>query len=281
MAETTLNEIVLKIARRLGRSMSGTATGGTTTTLIDTAALWQPDNTWAAHYLRFLSGSNADVERLVTSHAQSTKTLTFNPATSIAAAANDQYMILPLEYKDFTDAIGSAVDSAGSAWMAIRDDSTTLSFNGAQEYDLPADVALVYQVWAGDGASWVPIYTYEVLGRPGAYKLSLRAHPGVFTPQAVGSSPMRVLYASVLNAPQKPYDTLDMGEDRQAVLYIEEMALYFIHQTLWSRNPTGEQARSHMSKSQQHRAEAAAIKAERRVAAPAVTVQRRRYAEQI
>lgn len=281
MAETTLNEIVLKIARRLGRSTSGTATGGTTTTLIDTAALWQPDNAWAAHYLRFLTGSNADIERLITSHSQSAKTLTFNPATSIAAAADDQYMILPLEYKDFTDAIGSAVDSAGSAWMAIRDDTTSLSFNGAQEYALPADVALVYQVWSGDGTTWAPIYTYEILGRPGAYKLVLRDHPGSFTPQAVGSSTMRILYAAILTTPQKPYGTLDMGEDREAVLYVEEMALYFIHQTLWSRNPTGEQARSHMSKSQQHRAEAAEIKARRRISPPSVTVQRRRYAEQI
>ncbi len=281
MAETTLNEIVLKIARRLGRSTSGTATGGTTSTLIDTAVLWQADNTWAAHFLRFLTGDNADLERLVRSHLQSTKTLTFDPVTPFAAAEGDQYMILPLEYKDFTDAIGSAVDSAGSAWMAIRDDTTSLSFNGAQEYSLPADVALVYQVWSGDGTTWAPVYTYEILGRPGAYKLVLRDHPGSFTPQAVGSSSMRILYASVLNAPQKPYDTLDMGEDRQAVLYIEEMALYFIHQTLWSRNPTGEQARSHMSKSQQHRAEAADIKAHRRISPPSVTVQRRRYAEQI
>ena len=281
MAETTLNEIVLKIARRLGRSTSGTATGGTTSTLIDTAVLWQADNTWAAHFLRFLTGDNADLERLVRSHLQSTKTLTFDPVTPFAAAEGDQYMILPLEYKDFTDAIGSAVDSAGSAWMAIRDDTTSLSFNGAQEYSLPADVALVYQVWSGDGTTWAPVYTYEILGRPGAYKLVLRDHPGSFTPQAVGSSSMRILYASVLNAPQKPYDTLDMGEDRQAVLYIEEMALYFIHQTLWSRNPTGEQARSHMSKSQQHRAEAAEIKARRRISPPSVTVQRRRYAEQI
>jgi len=283
MAETTLNDLVLSIARRLGHATSGTATGGTSSTLIDTATLWQADNVWAAHFLRFLTGDNADLERLITAHAQSTKTLTFNPTAPYTVANGDQYMILPLEYQDFKTAINNAVLSAGGAWMAIRDDTTSLTYTGAQEYALPADLAVLYQVWSGDGTTWAPVYTYEVLGRPGAYKLSFRSYPGGITTTGQMQSSIRVLYAAALPSLEKPYGTLDMGEgaDQQAALYIQEMALYQIHQTLWSRNPTGEQARSHMSMSAQHQSTAAEIKANRRPAPPAATMQRRRYAEQI
>lgn len=284
MAETTLNSLVMAIARRLGNAIEGTATGGSTTTLVDTVALWQPNDSWNSHFIRILTGANAGVERLVTDHVQSTKTLTLDPALSYTISAGDQYQVTPVQYQHFLDAIRNGIAAAGDAWVTMVDDATTLTWTGAQEYSLPADLLMIHQLWAGDGTYWDSLNTYEVIGTPGAYKLMIRSWPAVsFAPTSSSTISIRILYSKSSPALDYPTSTLGMGStaDRQIILYLQEMALKHLHERAWSANLSGETSRANMSKAQMHLAEAERIKRERKPAPLPMHTRNRRYADQI
>lgn len=283
MAETSLDTLILLIARRLGAATGGLSTSGTTTTLVDTAALFEPDSTWIGHYIRFLSGANVNQERLIIASSQSAKSVTFDPSVSVAVASAVGYQITPMRYQLYLDAIFNAIASAGDSWVVMKDDATSITFNGNQEYSLPSDVLMLHQVWYGDGQFWDQIGTWEVLGTPGAYKLHFRDFPIPFSDMlADGTNKIRLIYAAsppILNSPSQ---TLTMGgtADRQVILYLQEMALYYLHTGLWSKT-AGEQARSHMSQAQQHHAEALRLKASRTPIPGPTSIRARRIAGHI
>lgn len=264
----TLNNLSLSIGRRYGQAASGTATGGSTLTLIDTARLWQPDNTWVNHYLSFTSGLNNGSERLITASAQSTKTLTLDPALTNAVAASDAYTILPLPSGDITAAIQEAVRAAGQSWMQVVTDDS-MSFTSAQVYSLPSNLMVLRAVYAGSGGHWVPVTSFEVTGGFGDYELMLREWPSQLP--VVQDSPsvladMRLVYLAAPTMPVSSSTTLGLGEDyeREAVAYIAEYALHILHEMALARNVTGEAARAHISLSQTHYQKAERIKQARR-----------------
>lgn len=286
MAETTLDTLVLALARSMGRAASGVADSGTTTTLTDADTLYQPANTWINHYLRMTSGTNIGVSRLITASTQA-GTVTVSPAFNYAVAASAEYQVLPVEYEYFTQAVKDAVSAAGDDWVKMVDDTTTLTFtSGTMEYSLPSDCVLLYQVWAGDsdGLTWAPINSYDVLGIPGAYKLIIRGWPQTDPGQSTSlSSIIRLVYAASLTMLDASTATLGIGDgvERTATEFIREMSLYRLYDMLWARNMTGEQARSNMSKSQTHYANAERIRARRSPLPIRTTSRTRRYAEQI
>jgi len=69
---------------------SGTATGGTTTTLTDTSKNWSPDNSLAGKYLRMTSGANIYSQHKIISNTTNTITVA---AFSSSVANNDTYQI--------------------------------------------------------------------------------------------------------------------------------------------------------------------------------------------
>lgn len=288
MAETTLDTLILALARSMGHAVSGAATtAGTTTVLTDSATLYQPDKTWVNHYLRVTSGTNIGVSRLITSSTQSSTSVTVSPAFNYAIASAVEYQILPVEYDYFAQAVKDAVSAAGGDWMTMRDDTTTLTYvNGTNEYSLPSDLCLLHQVYVGDsdGLSWAPVNSYDVLGVPGAYKLIIRGWPENDPGSTTSiSSIIRLVYAASLTMLDTPTATLGIGDgvERDAVSFIREMALHNLYEMLQSRNPTGEQARSNMSMAQAHYNKAQQIRQRRSTQPIRTTSRTRRYAEQI
>lgn len=277
MAATTLDQLVLAIGRRFGQAASGTATGGGTASLIDTAALWQPDGHWVNHYVRFTSGSNANAERLITASVQSSKTLTLDPSLTNAVAASDAYQILPLPRADIVGAIQDAIYRMGAKWVATNTDQT-IGYSGDQEYDLPTDLLFIISLWLGSAEDWSPITNYEVVGEPGALVLNIR--DGLDARQRVLAAAgtqeyFRVVYAALPTLISTGSASLGVGEtqERDAIAYIQEYALHLLHQGAVARNKTGESARASLSLAQMHLAESEKI---RTMARPQVPMRRAR-----
>jgi hypothetical protein len=264
MAELTLNDLIMTIARRYGNAANGTATGGTTTTLVDTAGLFHPDHTWANFYLYQATGANAGVERLVTDSVQSTKTLSLDPALSNVVAAAVEYQVLPIQRQYFVDAINEAIRRADDTWMQVKQDES-LSLSTAQEYTLPSDLILLLGVYIGipgNTVAWSPYTGYEVImPTAGTPKLHLRNIPQPFTIPTSSNTTIRLIYAANPSMLTTGAGTLGIGEPmRGAISFIQEMALHLLHEQAVARNVTGEAARAHLTLAQQHLDKAREIK---------------------
>lgn len=263
----TLDQLVLAVARRYGGAESGTATGGTTSTLTDASARWEPDNTWNNKFVRITSGANAGQERLVLASTQSTRTLSLDPALASVVANGDTYQLLPRRRNDFVEAINEAITRAGDTWLSveIKDD---IAFSArTQEYGLPSDLVGVLAVWIGMADAWQPQTSFEVLGNAGAYKLHLRS---IYTPNPqltnVSQVFVRIQYTSLPALLANPADTLTLGDayERDAVGYIVEYALGLLNQRAFSENKTGEASRAFLTASERHFQEAELIRSRAR-----------------
>lgn len=252
MAETTLDGLAASVARRYGYYVSGTATSGSITTLVDATNLIQQDNAWNNMVLRVGSGANAGKERLITSFAAGT--LTF-AALAGAIVAGVTYEVGALQRNDVMLGIHEAIDRAGETWMRVVDTSTGLAFQpGTQEYALPADCSALLGVYitrtisGSQVTEWEPIEEFSVVGVPGARKLLMR---GWITEPVNNqlSYGRRIRYLAVPTLLAASADTLGLGEiaERKASAFITEYALGVLHKMAFTRDITGEQARGHLT----------------------------------
>lgn len=265
----TLNDLALQVARRYKSAQSGSATGGTATTLIDTAALIQPDNAWVNHYVRFVSGANVGAERLITAFSSASKQITFSPALSNTVSLNDQYHIMPVQFARVNDAIQAGVRAAGQKWIQYKS-VENISLSSEQEYALPADCVTVHQVFLGSAGYWYPYTAYEVTGSSGAYQLMLReanAFPTTYGQAVNGQSftTMRVDYTA-LPALAAGASTLGLGDyENEASEFITEYALYVLKQADFDGDVTGAAARGSLAAAERHYQAAMTIKQNARI----------------
>lgn len=140
----TLSSAALDIARIVTRVIEGTATGGSTTTLIDTAFAYKPDrvNVPADDYYNggtiwFLSGSLNGKSAVVADWARATQTVTF--ATQTASASGAQYAICDLTYPRYVlwQAVNDALANIGGE-DKYNISRTTVA--DQMSYDLPGGV---------------------------------------------------------------------------------------------------------------------------------------------
>jgi len=263
----TLNDIALQVGRNFGSVLAGALTSGGTSTVTDTNYLIQPDNTWVNHYCRF---NDANQERLITAHSQSTKTITVDPAfTSTSITTSSAYTILPLQWVDIVAAVQQAINLAGSSWAVLKDDQS-ITFTTAQEYDLPSDLVTINGIYGGDGVYWAPVTSWEIIGSPGSYKLMFKHLPEIRVPQLATEVPliqMRIEYIAMPTLMSSGADTTGVGDvaERELVQYLIETASYILHRQAMRRNLTGESARGHMSAAEEHRRAGETIKQNRRI----------------
>lgn len=140
---TTLFDVLLGTARRVRSFKTGTATGGTTTTLIDTVYRVEEDDYFNGQTLFMLSGDNANISRSITDFANSTATLTISPALDDAPVAGDRYLISQAIREDLVQAIAIALDEIGN--VTNIDDSLVIVADQT-EYTLPAGVSGISRV---------------------------------------------------------------------------------------------------------------------------------------
>jgi len=144
---TTLFDVMLAVARAVTEVVDGTATGGSTTTLIDTGRL-HPDNYWNQGRVWMISGNNASQSRLVSSYVNASGTWT-TAAFPLANAAGNQYAVSGAAYpkEALAQGVNMALMEMGKVTM---EDLTSLTGVSDQvEYSLPAGVSNLRRVMTG------------------------------------------------------------------------------------------------------------------------------------
>jgi len=131
---TTLAGAALSLAKLVSNVRSSTATGGSVTTLIDTART-EPDDFFTGGTIWFLSGANLGKSAVITGWVLSTKTFTF--ATQTALVAGVLYAASPWDYP--RDKLWEAINRALQGLENLPAEDVTLTTVADQEaYSIPA-----------------------------------------------------------------------------------------------------------------------------------------------
>lgn len=80
-----------EVAKRAQEFLQATATGGTSSTVIDTNELWHADGYWDETHVLFTSGTNANLLRRAQSYTAATSTLNLYTAATAAVASGDTF----------------------------------------------------------------------------------------------------------------------------------------------------------------------------------------------
>lgn len=126
-AASTQNNVIISFELSSSRGF-GTATGGTSTTLVDTTKNW-PTNFWVGSQIRFLAGTGVGQETTITSNTNNTITFsTTNTANGTTATPDTTtvYSILPIGRRNTTSTISGA-SGADKKWVYGRESGSTLT----------------------------------------------------------------------------------------------------------------------------------------------------------
>lgn len=169
----TLFDLTYQLAVALGAISEGTATNGSTTTVVDTVRLTQDDDFWNGGSLWLLydaGGLGAAPQgeyRVVTDFVASTDTATLESALSAAIGAGDKYAIARTRYP-----LQILIQKVNEALVGVKiekvDTSTITIATEQTEYSLPSDVLELKEVWISTGDDtddngWQRIYDFHVL----------------------------------------------------------------------------------------------------------------------
>jgi hypothetical protein len=219
----TLFDVVYNAAAALGIvSVDTTATGGSTTTIVDTKRT-EADDTWNAGTA--FAVDQMDFRR-ITDYALSGTLITVSPAWGSAIANGDRYALAKKRYPMDTmvQMVNRALQEMGT--LLVTDTASVVTVGDQAEYDLPVEVSYdLRQVWVqGDTDNalnnrWVMLHNWEVqqgdIGLGNTLVLSQRwdagralklvytgKHPNVFAPSDEISESIyldRVVATTVVN----------------------------------------------------------------------------------
>ena len=182
MAES-LAALRAAVARETGLLISGTATGGSTSTIIDINRLAEYDELGAFRrtlaYIRTdAGGASAAPEgeaRFVTAYSGQNKQLTVAPVFSAAVAAGDTYEVYlaPFEIATWNQAVNLAIREA---WPQVYGrEISDVTATGSDSYSLPnsaeellAVLVIMADEWVGFPGQLIPPNAYQVTGTPGS-----------------------------------------------------------------------------------------------------------------
>lgn len=173
---TTMFDLTYRVARELGVVLEGTATGGSTTTLIDTSKASKDDDYWnegSLWVLRDDAGGGAAPEGewgYISDHDNGSSTTTIATALTIAIANGDRYAVADDEYP--LDTIISQINrSLTDMGVITYTDTTTITTADNQtEYTLPTGLSggALEEVWIqnvdddADDNRWTIIKNWRV-----------------------------------------------------------------------------------------------------------------------
>jgi len=167
----TLFDCTYQLARALGVVSEGIATGGSTTTILDTVERLEENDFWnggTAWILYDAAGAGAAPQgeyQFISDFATSGGTITLRTALTAAVAANDRYAIAGLRYP-----LQLLIQKVNETFGVIeKTDITTVDFASEQtEYSLPSDVLELKEVYIQTETDdtndnrWQKIYDWEV-----------------------------------------------------------------------------------------------------------------------
>lgn len=145
---TTSNDVILQMLRRVDPdAYSGTATGGSTTTTVDSGMPAYSDDYFNGGFIYFSSGANAGLIRKITDFVDSTNTITHTSATAVASGVSFTATRLPLS--QFIDAINAALLEIGPV---LKSDTDLTATADTYWYGIPtiSHVRRVYTYASGE-----------------------------------------------------------------------------------------------------------------------------------
>lgn len=158
-ARQLIEQIGLLGLSDMGMWKAGTATGGSTSSLVDTVNRFEADDffntqipTARIHIYSTTDGQAPQgEERFITDWGQSSLTAVVSPAFSAAVEAGDKYVILSeFSWQELLAAINMAIDEiAGLVLVPVVDETLTLT-TGTYELALPSEFQYVSQVTVAD-----------------------------------------------------------------------------------------------------------------------------------
>jgi hypothetical protein len=169
----TLFDLTYELARALGVVEEGIATGGSTTTLIDTIERDEADDFWlggTAWILYDAAGAGAAPQgeySFISDFVQSTATATLRSTLTAAVASGDRYAVARTRYP-LSLLIQKINESLTGVVIEKTDISTITTAVEQTEYSLPTDVIDLKEVWVQTNLDdtndnrWERIYDYHL-----------------------------------------------------------------------------------------------------------------------
>jgi len=183
---TTFSELIERVYRLVGDWAEGTATGGSTTTIIDTTNRLEQDDYWndLNAFAWVHDGAAAGDWRKVTDFVNSSATLTVPTMTSTGVAATNTYSLHSMfTIDEVKKAINMAIDQVAGECLEHELDQATITLAASTyEYALPSDCLVLYGVTQANAAgTWgsedrVPADEWRIL-KDGSPKLHLIRYP--------------------------------------------------------------------------------------------------------
>ena len=168
----------------------GTATGGSTTTLVDTSRYEEDDyfqntspQSWV--YVRTTTDSAAPIgqTRRITDWVQSSGTATIAPALTATLASGDTYAIInEYQWAEVVAAINMAIDRAAmeGLWAEKIDESVALRTT-TYEYSIPSGFRLIYRITPqdtqGDYPEEIPYDQWRIVRGASTPQIHLQRFP--------------------------------------------------------------------------------------------------------
>ncbi len=162
----TLFDLTYELARLLGVTAEGTATGGSTTTIADSVERGEANDYWnngTAWILYDAAGAGAAPQgeySFISDFALSGGVITLRSTLTAAVASGDRYAISAQRYP-----LQLLIQKINESFGVLEKiDTTTVVIAGDQLlYSLPADVLDLKQVWVQPDTSsdsWEPVYDW-------------------------------------------------------------------------------------------------------------------------
>lgn len=134
---TTLSTARAEIAARAQEFLQGTATGGSTTTVVDSTNLQATDGYWAETLVLMTSGTNSGSQRKVQTFTSSTSTLTLYSAFAGAVASGATYELYRrFSPVDIKTALNRAINIAAPDFRE-RSVAVATAVSNTLQYSLP------------------------------------------------------------------------------------------------------------------------------------------------
>jgi len=167
----TLFDCTYQLARALGVVSEGIATGGSTTTILDSVERLEADDYWngGSAWILYDAGGLGTAPQgeygYISDYALSGGTVTLRTALSAVVAANDRYAIAGVRYP-----LQLLIQKINETFGVIEktDITTITTANEQTEYSLPSDVLDLKEVYIqsnsddSDDNGWEKIYDWDV-----------------------------------------------------------------------------------------------------------------------
>jgi hypothetical protein len=223
----TLGQLCYLTAREIGGGVmiEGTATGGSTNTIIDTVERTEADDFWngATAWIIYDSSGGAPLweQDIILDFASTSDTITLRTGLTTAVASGDKYALCKKRFplQAIIQQVNNAIQKAGAVETI---DTTSIRFaTNKTEYSLPLACTDLRQVWCqgqtndSDDNRWTRMYNWYIQKNPTDTSQDLL----VFPYQPPSNYYAKLVYSAAHSFLTQVSDKLDKNIDFRRIIY--------------------------------------------------------------